>query len=280
MQLVMLAAGRGQRFGGLKQLAAVGPGGEAIMDYTVRAAQQVGFTSVVLVVRAETLPAILAHVDAAWPADLSVEVVLQHEPTGTVPAVLAARAVLRGPFVVANADDLYDAAVLDSLRRRLEQAAPARAQVVACYELVRTVLTGEPVKRGLCVTNEDLLADVVEYHVRLRRDGGFEAWPLRSAEPAAPVRLLSGREPVSMNLWGFEPTILDHLEAAVDSPPGGDEILLPDVLGALVRDKAVEVRLCHTSSRCIGLTHREDLAPLREQLASLGALGALGGTRP
>lgn len=279
MQLVMLAAGRGQRFGGLKQLAPVGPDGEAVMDYTVRAARHAGFSSIVLVVREETRPAIVAHARAAWPAELPVEVVVQAEATGTVPAVLAASDVLRGPFVVANADDLYDASVLGELRGRLERVAPAGVHVLASYELVRTVLTADPVKRGVCVAEGDRLADVVEHHVRLRHDGEFDAWPLEADEASPRRRRLTGRERVSMNLWGFAPSILGHLEAAATGTDGG-EILLPEVLGGLVRAGSIDVRLCPTSSRCLGLTHRGDLAPLREHLSALGDLGVLGGMRP
>ena len=275
MQLVMLAAGRGTRYGGLKQIAAVGPNGEALRDFTVRAAERAGFDRVVLVVREAAREAILEHVAEAWPASLPVAAVVQRpSAAGTVPAVLAAAEALDGPFAVVNADDLYDAAVLSELHAELQEIAAGAdpAHVLVCYQLVRTILTDEPVKRGLCELRADgTLADVVEHHVRLRTDGGFDARPL---EDPAPPRVLTGAEPVSMNLWGFHPRVLaDFFEAMAGAPAG--EVLLPEVLGALVRDRAETVRVCHTASRCLGLTHREDLAPLREQLSSFGVLDGL-----
>lgn len=278
MQLVMLAAGRGTRFGGLKQIAAVGPNGEALMDFTARAAERAGFDSVVLVVRDAAREVVLEHVARAWPASLPVEPVLQPaSAAGTVPAVLAASEVLDGPFAVVNADDLYDVTVLSELHAQLREPEPGahRAHVIVCYQLVRTVLTGEPVKRGLCELHADgTLADVVEHHVRLRGDGAFDAWPLEAPAGAPVRRVLSGVEPVSMNLWGFQRRVLVDLAEAMARPAVG-EVLLPDVLGALVRDRGEAVRVCHTPSRCVGLTHREDLVPLREQLPSFGLLDGL-----
>lgn len=280
MQLVMLAAGKGTRFGGLKQIAPVGPQGEAIMDFTARAAERAGFEEVVVVVRAEASEAISEHIARWWPAALPVATVVQAEhQAGTVPAVLAAAPVLRGPFGVVNADDLYDAAVLGQLHDELVRIAaggPEAPHVLVCYDLVRTILTADPVKRGLCVEAADgTLADLVEHHVRLRPDGRFDAWPLDGGRPGAPPsRILAGHEPVSMNLWGFHPRVLDDFVAALDAPSTG-EILLPEVLGALTRQRGERVRCCRTGSRCVGITHRDDLVPLREQLSSLGVLDGL-----
>lgn len=277
MQLVMLAAGRGTRFGGLKQIAPVGPRGEALMDFTVRAAERAGFDEVVIVVRRESAEEVLSHVARAWPAGVRVEAAEQPEdPPGTVPAVLSARALLRGPFGIVNADDCYDTSVLAQLRAELaamEEAGPSSPNVIVSFSLIRTILTAEPVKRGLCVTAPDgSLADLVEHHVRLRTDGRFDAWPLDGSPPGA--RVLLGHEPVSMNLWGLQPRLLAELEQAVERWVAG-EVLLPDVLGGLARDGRERIRVRHSEARCLGLTHREDLAPLREQLPSLGVLDGL-----
>lgn len=275
----MLAAGRGTRFGGLKQIAPVGPQGEALMDFTAQAAERAGFDSVVLVVRAESASDVLDHVARSWPASLEVEVVYQPEDVpGTVPAVLAAGGALHGPFGVVNADDYYDGEVLGQLRAELsviEDGGPASPHVLVCFALVRTVLTAEAVKRGLCVEGPGgMLGDLVEHHVRLCADGSFDAWPLSAPRDATAAKTLLGHEPVSMNLWGLHPRVLADLEEAVPAPAAA-EVLLPEVLGALTRERGEAVRLSHTDARCLGLTHREDLAPLREQLSTLGVLGGL-----
>ena len=287
MQLVILAAGHGRRFGGLKQLAPVGPNGEAIMDYTARAAQACGFDGIVVVVREEIHDEILEHVRAAWPATLPVAMVCQPPVPGTAQAVLAARPAIEGPFGVANADDLYGTDALGALvahfsspvsalgARDADPLAPSRHVLVA-YRLVRTVLTAGGVTRGLCdVGNDGQLLRIVEHHVDLRDDGGFDAIPLarhgaHAGEPAEP-RALSGAERVSMNLWGFHARILDHLTEAVarfdpERAPR-PELLLPDVVGSLLEDGRDSVHVLDTSARCIGITHREDIAIVRDELA-------------
>lgn len=272
MKMVLLAAGHGRRFGGLKQLAPVGPEGEALIDYTVRDAEAAGFDGIVLVVREEIRRQLLAHAAEYWPTSLSVRAVVQGAVPGTVPAVLAAAAVIDGPFAVANADDLYGAAAIAQIAGHLaagagHAAGGGDAHVLVGYRLRDTVLGARPVKRGLCVLDEGRrLADLVEHHVSARPDGSFAAMPLVGA---AGERILSGDEPVSMNLWGFYPRIFDALaDAAARQAPGpGGELLLPDVLGALVRGGGERVQVVPTRSACVGITHRDDLALVRASVA-------------
>lgn len=276
MKMVLLAAGHGRRFGGLKQLAPVGDGGEALIDFTVQQARRAGFEGIVLVVREEIRAEMENHVARAWPAGLPVDVVVQGPQPGTVPAVLAAAAAIDGPFAVANADDLYDEAALGSIVRHFR--GDCERQVLVGYRLANTVLTNQPVKRGLCVLDEagDLL-DLVEHHVCRRQDGAFDASPLFGDDESAP-RVLLGDEPVSMNLWGFHHEVLalleeaaaEHRLAAMRNPGETPaELLLPEVLGQQVRHQRARVRVVETSGRCIGLTHRDDLPLVRAALAPL-----------
>lgn len=276
MKMVLLAAGHGRRFGGLKQLAPVGDSGEALIDFTVQQAQRSGFEGIVLVVREEIRGEMESHVARAWPAALPVDVVVQGPQPGTVPAVLAAAAALDGPFAVANADDLYDEAALGSIVRHFR--GDHERQLLVGYRLANTVLTDQPVKRGLCVLDEaGELRDLVEHHVRRRPDGAFDASPLFGQDNGA-ARVLLGDEPVSMNLWGFHHEILALLEEAAAEHRLGvtrnpsqtaAELLLPEVLGQQVRHQRARVRVVETSGRCIGLTHREDLPLVRAALAPL-----------
>src|SRR5271165_5027494 len=162
MQLVVLAAGFGRRFGGLKQLAPVGPKDEALMDFTARDALAAGFGGVVLIVRDEVRDELLAHVRAYWPSELPVEAVTQGPVSGTAQAVASARPAIDGPFGVANADDLYGKAAIEALAAHLLTGAPSEHVLVA-YRLADTVLTDATVTRGVCVTGGDgVLERIVE----------------------------------------------------------------------------------------------------------------------
>jgi hypothetical protein len=278
MQLVVLAAGHGTRYGGLKQLAPVGPHNEAIMDYTAHAAESCGFDGIVLVVRDEIREQMEHHVTQRWPASLPVAFVCQPPLPGTAQAVVSARPELHGPFGVANADDIYAETALrvvhDHFTRPRDDGSLDEAHVLVAYQLVRTVLTDATVKRGLCETGNDReLVRITEHTVSLLEDGRFVALPVPSRAEKTPSRprLLPGSARVSMNLWGFHPRMLDHLEHALksfDPNAGYDELLLPQVIGALVESGADHVRVVNTEARCIGITHREDIEIVREQLAA------------
>lgn len=299
MQLVILAAGHGRRFGGLKQLAPVGPNGEAIMDYTALAAQSCGFSGVVLVVRPEIEDEVVSHVRRRWPSELAVDYARQPAVPGTAQAVLCTRPLISGPFGVANADDLYGEAALRLIVEHTggplagaDGAGLAAARstmtphLLVAYQLARTVLSGATVTRGLCEVGPDhLLERVVEHKVHLHDDGTFDATPLPGATaheigPTPERVLLSGRELVSMNLWGFDPRLFDELHEAVDTfdptTAARPELLLPDVVAQLVGTGRDQVRVVDTENRCIGITHREDIAIVRGEIArEVAHLGAV-----
>lgn len=272
MQLVVLAAGHGRRFGGLKQLARVGPSGEALMDYTALTALSCGFDEAVLVVREAIHDEIASHVRRHWPSALKTRFVCQPPTPGTAQAVAAARDVLRGPFAVVNADDLYgDAAVRvihDHLERESLDDPELNAHVLVGYRLMRTIITSSPVKRGLCEDDDyGNLIRVVEHTVTLRDDGRFDASPVdRSGPGDHPTKVLTGAQRVSMNLWGFHHRILDALGDALacfTPSPEHQELLLVDVIGERVASHSDRVRVIPTEARCLGITHQEDLPLVR-----------------
>ncbi len=269
MQLVLLAAGHGRRFGGLKQLAPVGPDGEALIDYTALAAAEGGFDAAVLVVRAEIYADVAAHLRRHWPKSLPFEFILQHGARGTAHALLAARPAISGPIALANADDLYTLAALAALREALALEAGPQGEgrhLLVGYHLDRTVLSGEAVSRGLCeITASGELLGLHEHGITRRGDGSYNARRLNEEHS---TRRLEGREWVSMNLWGFLPTLFPELEAAVArAAPERAEVLLPEVIDDLLRNQRVRVALIETEEHCIGLTHRADLALVRTALA-------------
>lgn len=280
MQLVVLAAGHGRRFGGLKQLVAVGPGDEALMDYTARDALAAGFDGVILIVREEIQSELVDHISSRWPADLPVEPVVQGAIAGTAQAVESARPFIDGPFGVANADDLYGAKAITTLADELRKGLPGE-HVLVGYQLRDTVISDDEVTRGLCETGADgYLSRIVEHKVRRRPDGSFEGSPIAGPE-TAPVHQMSGAEQVSMNLWGFAESMLDEIDDALDAfdpetapheagkPP---ELLLPEVVGAAVSAGRARTHVVASNSRCIGLTHPDDL-PLVRRLVAEGLSG-------
>lgn len=269
MQLVVLAAGHGRRFGGLKQLAPVGPAGQAVMDYTAADAFDAGFDAAVVVLRQEVREEVLAHIARHWPGGLEVRPVIQGSVAGTAQAVASTREAVVGAFGVVNADDLYGRSAVFLLAGELASLA-GRTHSIVGYRLEDTVIGDAPVTRGVCRTSDEGdLVEIVEQTVR-REDGGFVASPLPGHD-GEPHRL-AGQEVVSMNLWGFSPSILDDLDGALATfdpataphqPGKPPELLLPSVVGELVSKKAASVRVRTADGRCIGITHPDDLAFVR-----------------
>jgi len=311
MRLVILAAGHGRRFGGLKQLVPVGPRGEAMIDYTALDAMSCGFTGLVLVVREEIEQEMLEHVRRHWPAELECRSVLQEGHAGTAQAVYSAASALGGPFGVANADDLYGLDALEMLRVHLEPEHPEATvnstgghdstasdttgleatqnaatvhegggaaqepHLLIGFRLGETIFTDATVTRGVCQAGADgLLTEVLEQKVTAA-ERGYSGVPI--SDPSSPAIGLSGDELVSMNLWGLQPRMLDHLRAALDAfdppPPPPDaekppELLLPDVVRDVVTRGVDRVRVLETKGRCIGITHPDDLEFVRREIGT------------
>ncbi|MBI2710850.1 MAG: NTP transferase domain-containing protein [Actinobacteria bacterium] len=269
--LCLMAAGLGRRFGGLKPLAEVGPAGEALMDLTVRDAAAAGFAAVVAVVRAEVEVAIAGHLRERSP--LPVRVARQDAlgparavPWGTAHAVASAATLLDAPFAVANADDLYGAEAIGALGGwlRSDRCRPGRAALVT-YRLDSTLPPSGPVSRAPCTIRDGLVVEVAERAGIERTAGGIRSHdgPL---DPDAPV---------SMNLWGFDPSFAATLgddfarfAAHHPEPSGEEEHRLPDVVGALVAAGRLEVDALPTASRWLGITRAEDVAAVRAALAN------------
>ena len=293
MNLVILAAGHGRRFGGLKQLAAVGPEDQALIDYNALDAAAGGFGRLVLVVREEIRDEVVSHVDKHWPSSLEWEVAIQEGAAGTAQAVMSAAHLVDGPFGVSNADDLYGVEAFTLLHNRLtsttvaaamdatsEGPASARApHLIVGYRLADTVFSTATVTRGVCRTDPaDDLVDIVEQKVTaLDEERTRFAGVALSAEDGAPATPLTGDEIVSMNLWGFHTRVFDHLRAALGAfdppPPPPDaekppELLLPDVVQEFVRTGQDEVTVTAARGQCIGITHPEDLPFVRAQLVN------------
>jgi len=283
--LVLLAAGLGSRFGGPKQLAPIGPAGDALLDYTAREALDAGFERLILIVRGEIADAVESHIKSRWPGEVRPEFVRQDlepvavaaaragrvKPLGTAHAVLTAAAHLDGPFGVANADDLYGPRALGALAQHL---AGGGGHALVAYHLANTLLGDRPVNRALCrVGPGGKLAGITEGEVR--SEGGRLTWTPIGA-PDSETLTMTGQEPVSVNLWGFTPAFVPVLAgafaafAAGDAIASGAELYLPTVVGDRLGegdgDRGIDVDVLVTEEHCLGVTHPDDVPLLQKTL--------------
>ncbi len=273
--LVVLAAGMGSRYGGLKQVDPVGPSGEAILDYSVYDAHRAGFGKVVFIIRrdieavfrdqvgskyADVLPVDYAFQDIAdLPAPYTVPAG-RAKPWGTAHAIRAARHLVHEPFAAINADDFYGRDAFARLADFLAHPAPAHFAMVG-YRLDRTLSEHGSVARGICSLDEaGHLTKVVE-HLKLVKAANGGA---RDDDPNATLRDFPGDARVSMNLWGFTPDLFDALEArfpawlAANATREKSEWYIPFVVDEMIHEGAATVSVLPTDSSWFGVTYRED----------------------
>jgi len=277
--LVVLAAGRARRYGGLKPLAPVGPAGEAVLDLLASDATKAGFASLVLVVSPSSAPALRYHVEKRWPPTLDVRFAVQGTPLGTVDAVLAAGEHLAAgsAFGVSNGDDLYGSGPLALVAEHLAGPGAGAEDALVGFHLANAVIGDAPVTRGVCAVDPSGWLQAIDERREVRPvgDGRFEARDGRQ-----PVKL-DGEVLVSMNLWSFSDGTRRLLEEAMRRATGASvdaEVLLPEVMGRLTaahdgRPPAATCRVLPTEGRCIGVTHPEDLALVQADLARQVASG-------
>jgi bifunctional N-acetylglucosamine-1-phosphate-uridyltransferase/glucosamine-1-phosphate-acetyltransferase GlmU-like protein len=256
--LVVLAAGRGRRFGGLKQLAAVRADRATVTDVLLQRAAEAGVERAVIVLRSEIEPQVRAHLDAiGWPS-IPTGFAVQPQARGTADAVLAARDAVDGPVIVVNADDLYPVSAFRALVDHLRDA-PDDEHAAVAFRLDRTLLGTRPESRALLAVGETgLLVGVREG--RIEKADGLRF--VRGDE----AELLRGDELVSMNMWAFRPAVFADILAAVSAHDDAGEIYLPDVVARMIATGAT-VRVLRSDEPCIGLTYGEDVDALRTALS-------------
>jgi UTP-glucose-1-phosphate uridylyltransferase len=276
--LVILAAGMGSRFGGLKQVQPVGPAGELIIEYSVFDALRAGFGRLVLVIRRDIEADFRATIGRRLEARLEVEYVHQEpgagrtKPWGTGHAVLVAQPAVRGPFAVINADDFYGAAGYRTLARHF---AGSIDYAMVGYPLKQTLSEHGAVSRGLCATNAaGLLESITEITSIEKTPRGA-----RYTDAAGREHLLTGHETVSMNFWGLTPAVFPQLERlfrdfqAKNTGNPKAEFYLPTALSTLnVRGEA-KVCLLRSADAWFGITYREDLPAAQAAIRALVAAG-------
>ncbi|MGH7975427.1 MAG: nucleotidyltransferase family protein, partial [Limisphaerales bacterium] len=213
--LLVLAAGMGSRYGGLKQIDPVGPGGETIIDYSIYDALRAGFGKLVFVIRRDLETPFKKIIGARFERKISVEYVFQEldslppgfsvpphraKPWGTGQAILMAAGVIREPFAAINADDFYGANSFRALAEHLRSGGADYAMVG--FILRNTLSKHGSVARGACCVGADGFLQSVTELTKIQKDGGDAKY----TDAAGVMHRLAGDETVSMNMWGFTPT--------------------------------------------------------------------------
>ncbi len=290
--LLVLAAGMGSRFGGLKQIEPVGPNGEWILDFSVFDAAENGFGKVVFVIRKE-MEAAFSVVRERYEGRIDVGFAFQElddlpcraelagdreKPWGTAHAVYAARGELAGPFAVINADDFYGKQAFHSLGAFLANPSLSdREYALVGYALANTLSENGSVSRGICHSSDGDVLDSVEEHTEIRRSevsGGITGRNSIGEE----VELDSDVR-VSLNCWGFPEAFSKDLETQMAAflesydPANPTEFYLPFAVDAMLRSEGARARVLDCSSRWLGVTHREDLPVVKSEIESLFAQG-------
>ena len=293
--LVMMAAGMGSRYGGLKQLDPVGPDGEVILDYSLYDAYQAGFRRVVFLIKHEIEDAFKAMVGSRVPAGMEANYAFQQldklpegfsvpegrvKPWGTGHAVMCAADAVDGPFAVINADDYYGPEAFKVIYDYLSTHTDGEVYdyCMVSYLLKNTVSENGSVARGVCALNEDSTLHSVTERTRVEtyeggihytEDGG-ESWTD-----------LPGETPVSMNLWGFSESFVKEadrrfarwLDENLEKKPLKCEYFLPLVVSELIGEKKAAVKVLRSTDKWYGVTYREDKPVVVEAIAKKTADG-------
>ena len=289
--LVIMAAGMGSRFGGLKQIEPVSDKGEIILDFSLYDAIMAGFKKVIFVIKEENEDAFRELIDNKAGKYIDVEYVFQkiddlpegyavpegrEKPWGTGHAVLAARKVVDGPFAVINADDYYGPGAFQTMYDFLENAEDGDKYqyCMVGYQIENTLTENGYVSRGVCQLDENsLLTDITE---RTKIQWQEDKIVYTEDEGQSWVELPRGTF-VSMNFWGFTASMMKEMEARfpafldkalVDNPMKG-EYFLPGVVDQLIQEGKAEAKVLKSMDRWYGVTYKEDKEGVVDALQSM-----------
>ena len=289
--LVIMAAGMGSRFGGLKQITSVDDSGHAIIDFSLFDARRAGFKKVAFIIKHEIEDAFKAAVGERMEKYFDVKYVFQQldklpggyevpegraKPWGTGHAVLCCRDAVDGPFAVINADDFYGKGAYEAIYKFLSEDRPLSEYAMVAYRLRNTVTENGHVARGVCSVENGFLQDIVERtHIEKRgEDAAF-------TEDGVSFTPLSGDTPVSMNFWGFSQQMLTELEARFPAfldkgraeNPLKCEYFLPFVADEQLKEGIATVRVLDCDETWYGMTYKEDLGFVKAAIAKMKADG-------
>ncbi len=284
--LLILAAGMGSRYGGLKQVEPIGPSGEAIIDYSIYDAIKAGFGKIVFVIRESFADLFREQFEAKLKGKIKMEFVYQEldklpagftlprereKPWGTGHAILVAKEVINEPFCALNADDFYGLNAYKAMAGFLTESVDPFEYSMVGYRLRNTLSEFGSVSRGIChVDSNSFLKKIVETVKITQKDGA-----IISIEPDETTTPLTGDENVSMNMWGFKPSIFNALEKKFSSfltshiLEPKSEIFIPSVVYDMICDQEATVRVLSADAPWFGVTYKEDKPAVIKKIRQL-----------
>jgi len=286
--LLVLAAGMGSRYGGLKQIQPVGANGETIIDYSIFDAMRAGFGKVVFVIRRDLEEPFKKIIGTRFGNKIAVDYVFQEldllppgfsvppsrtKPWGTGHAILMAANAIREPFAAINADDFYGAHSFRVLAEHLRSGSPDFAMV--SFVLRNTLSEFGSVARGVCKASADGYLETVTEMTKIERDGTAA----KAMAPDGKALRLGGDETVSMNLWGFTPALFNGLRElfaqflAQHGAEEKSEFYIPAAVNELIRAGRARVKVLRSPDSWFGVTYREDHPLVVESIRKLVARG-------
>lgn len=284
LTLVIMAAGMGSRFGGLKQIEPVGPNGEFIIDYSIYDAVRAGFNKVVFIIKEENYDIFKETIGKRVEKQIKVEYVFQKQtdipegydiggrtkPWGTSHAILSARNNVKGDFIVLNADDFYGSDSFMQASKFFSEEHPNEYAIIG-YKIKNTLTENGAVKRGVCKAKDGFLTSLIESSVE-DKDGHIIASPLDGREPFE----INADDPVSMNMFCFRDDIFkylgDHLKEFFEMNKDNlekCEYLIPDSVYNMMEEGLVKVRVIPTTAKWQGITYKEDKERLVNDIQKL-----------
>jgi NDP-sugar pyrophosphorylase family protein len=273
--LLVLAAGLGTRYGGLKQIDAIGPYGQTIIDYSIYDGIRAGFGKVVFVIRHYFEEAFREKVSRKFDGFVETAYAYQEldaglgdfplppereKPWGTGHAILVSREVIQGPFAVVNADDHYGRTSLQAMVRFLTGSAGPNDYAMVGYTLRNTLSEHGTVARGVTECDQHMFLQRVVERKKIEKTANG----IRYFHPDGTPHPLAGDEIVSMNLWGFQPSIFEFLQSQFarflveHGREKNSELYIPSVVDELVTSRTATVKVLHTNEPWFGVTYRAD----------------------
>ena len=284
LTLVIMAAGMGSRFGGLKQIEPVGPNGEFIIDYSIYDAVRAGFNKVVFIIKEENYDIFKETIGKRVEKQIKVEYAFQRQtdipkgydigdrtkPWGTSHAILSAKNNVKGNFTIINADDFYGKDSFEKAATFFKEDHPNEYAIIG-YKIKNTLTENGAVKRGVCKAEGGYLTKLVESSVE-NKDGHIIASPLNGSEPFE----IDPEDPVSMNMFCFRDDIFKYLEDHLveffeknKADLSKCEYLIPDTVFNMMSEGLIKVPVIPTTAKWQGITYKEDKERLVKDIEDL-----------
>jgi NDP-sugar pyrophosphorylase family protein len=287
--LLILAAGMGSRYGGIKQMDSFGPSGETIIDYSIYDAIKSGFGKVVFIIRKDFAENFKNIFEARLHGKIATEYVMQEmssftegfttpqertKPWGTAHAVLCAKDAIHEPFAVINADDFYGRDGFEKAVQFLKDGVSPQTWCIIGYQLAKTLSENGTVSRGVCQADADGNLVSIEERLKIYPEGGKII-----DEENNTKKELRANTPVSMNFWGFYPNVFDYIHTLFqqflkdNATNPKAEFFIPIIGDAFIREKKGKIKVIPTSAQWFGVTYKEDAPGVKSSIERLMATG-------